>query len=346
MPYKTGAGDPNAICLPSGAGRRESRKQSAKPEDSYFSSHSGSKDSKRSPWFDWTRVKCVSPPNFIGYFTIHFTRTQKTSIRELNAVRVPEKMKLHTPKDVGEAGATPAFDARCVTALHGVAPASAILRRHEEFTETVRTFSNLHYTPGGMHGERRARHTVHPCVHSPVHLEGMRNHISQRGYELHLDTGTTPDWAGATPLLPHHVQSLLDRSSPSRLLRDSVFAPVLRKRDEAGSYAAPPLSEIEVKKVRILFCTSMIATSSPSELLKEHVAMKMRSENEAKVAGEKCRKWAGATPKISGGAAQNFALGRSRPCCSHRRVRKAANDGVHQVRMRTLIMPACKREKN
>jgi len=122
MPYKTGAGDPNAICLPSGAGRRESRKQSAKPEDSYFSSHSGSKDSKRSPWFDWTRVKCVSPPSFIRYFTIHFTRTQKTSIRELNAVRVPEKMKLHAPKDVGEAGATPSFAARCVTVSVGSLP--------------------------------------------------------------------------------------------------------------------------------------------------------------------------------------------------------------------------------
>lgn len=101
-----------------------------------------------------------------------------------------------------------------------------------------------------------------------------------------------------------------------------------------------------MKKVRILFCTSIIATSSPSELLKEHVAKKMRSENGAKVAGEKCRKWAGATPKISGGAAQNFALGRSRPCCSHRRVRIAVNDRVNQARMRTLIMSACKKEKD
>ncbi len=122
MPYRKGAGKPEAFCLPSGAGRRGSRKQSAKPEDSYFSSHSGSKDSKRIPCFDRTRVKCPSPPNFIRYFTIHFTRPQKASIRELNAVRVPEKIKLHAPKDVGEAGATPPFAARCVTGSVGSLP--------------------------------------------------------------------------------------------------------------------------------------------------------------------------------------------------------------------------------
>jgi hypothetical protein len=69
------------------------------------------------------------------------------------------------------------------------------------------------------------------------------------------------------------------------------------------------LSEIEVKEVRIPLCTSVIATSSPSELLKTHVAGKMRSENEAKAVGKNCK------------------------------------DRTNQVRMRALLMRACKKEK-
>ncbi len=122
MPYKTGAGDPNAICLPWVARRRESYKRSAKPEDSHSSCHSGSKDSGRSRWFDWTRVKSPSPPNFIGCFTIHFTRTQKLAIRELNALHVAEKIELQAAEDVDEAGATPPFAARCVTVSVGSLP--------------------------------------------------------------------------------------------------------------------------------------------------------------------------------------------------------------------------------
>ncbi len=73
------------------------------------------------------------------------------------------------------------------------------------------------------------------------------------------------------------------------------------------------LSEIEVKEVRIPLCTSVIATSSPSELLKTHVAGKMRSENEAKAVGKNCRKWAGATPPFGLPSAQMVFRGRSRP---------------------------------
>ncbi len=121
-PYRRCAGDPDAFCLSLGAGRRESGKRSAKPEDSYFSSHSGLKDSKRSPCFDRTRVKFPSPPNFIRYFTIHFTRSHKATIRELNAVRIAEKMELHVAQTPDAAGATPPFAARCVTGLVGSLP--------------------------------------------------------------------------------------------------------------------------------------------------------------------------------------------------------------------------------
>jgi hypothetical protein len=121
-PYKTGAGDPEAICLPREGRRRETRKRSVKPEDSHSCCHSVSKDSGRSRWLDWTRVKSPSLPNFIGCFTIHFTRTQKLLIRELNARDVAEKIELHAAEDVDEAGATPPFAARCVTVSVGSLP--------------------------------------------------------------------------------------------------------------------------------------------------------------------------------------------------------------------------------
>src|SRR5216683_1757143 len=77
----------------------------------------------------------------------------------------PESERGQTPD---EAGATHYKDARCVR----VAPASPILRRHEKFTEIDRTFSNLHCTLRGGHGEQRAEDTVHTRVHPSVRLEG------------------------------------------------------------------------------------------------------------------------------------------------------------------------------
>jgi hypothetical protein len=73
------------------------------------------------------------------------------------------------------------------------------------------------------------------------------------------------------------------------------------------------LLEIEVKKVRILFCTFVIATSSSSGLLKTHAVKKIRSEHDAKVAREKSTKWAGATPPFGLPFAQVVFRGRSRP---------------------------------
>jgi len=95
---------------------------------------------------------------------------------------------------------------------------------------------------------------------------------------------------------PHFGQVLVakrhtGRSSPRHSLRASILL-VSRGREMRRE---AQLSEIEVKEVRIPLCTSVIATSSPSELLKTHVAGKMRSENEAKAVGKNCRKWAGAT---------------------------------------------------
>jgi len=121
-PYKTGAGDPESICLPRERRRRETRKRSVEPEDSHSACRSGSKDSGRSRWLYWTRVKSPSLPNFNGSLTIHFTRTQKLFIRVLKAQHVAEKIELHAAEDVDEAGATPPFAARCVTGSVGSLP--------------------------------------------------------------------------------------------------------------------------------------------------------------------------------------------------------------------------------
>ncbi len=72
----------------------------------------------------------------------------------------------------GRGGSDPTL---CRTVRHGsrgVAPASPILRRHDEITEFGGTFSSLHYTLRRSHGERQRKNTVHRHVHRSVHLGG------------------------------------------------------------------------------------------------------------------------------------------------------------------------------
>jgi hypothetical protein len=86
------------------------------------------------------------------------------------------------------------------------------------------------------------------------------------------------------------------------------------------------LSEIEVKEIRIPLCTSVIATSSPSELLKTHVVGKMRSKSETKAAGKNCRKWAGATPLFRLRAAQKVLGVAPAHCATHAAVRSEGTE--------------------
>jgi hypothetical protein len=45
-------------------------------------------------------------------------------VREINPMHAPKRTELHADRNDGRAGATPPFDARCVTVLRGVAPAT------------------------------------------------------------------------------------------------------------------------------------------------------------------------------------------------------------------------------
>ena len=98
MRNRTGVSYPKEVCSPSGVGRQENPNRSEK----------------------W--VKCSSPTHFITHFTIHFTRIERPSLREINALHVAEKIGLHAAEILSEAGATPPFAARCVTGSVGSLP--------------------------------------------------------------------------------------------------------------------------------------------------------------------------------------------------------------------------------
>lgn len=119
MPFKTGASEQKAICTSLGARRRDSHQRPAKQEDAHFSNHCGSKESRRSAWFDWRSVKSHSPSSFTSYFTIHFTWTQQVLLREINALHVAARIDWYAAQTVDEAGATPPFAARCVSGSWG-----------------------------------------------------------------------------------------------------------------------------------------------------------------------------------------------------------------------------------
>src|SRR6266852_9087831 len=81
---------------------------------------------------------------------------------------------------------------------------------------------------------------VHPVVHRSVHLRGERNLLEalrlRMTRQLILDTGKTPEWAGATPLRCHRNRG--GRSSPvnrERLCSPCVCpSPVKPRRDKEG----------------------------------------------------------------------------------------------------------------
>jgi len=68
--------------------------------------------------------------------------------------------------------------------------------------------------------------TVHPAVHRSVHLLGEGKPYGALWLRftrrLILDTGKTPEWAGATPLRCHGNRG--GRSSPTSRTRDSFVA--------------------------------------------------------------------------------------------------------------------------
>ncbi len=163
-----------------------------------------------------------------------------------------------------------------------------------------------------VNSARKTRFTL--AFTHPFASKAMRSYTEYRGCpsyhdEFGREENTELGWSD--PLLAKCLwpKDHTGRSSPRHSLHASIS--LLSRGREMRQEAK--LSEIEVKEVRILLCTSVIATSSPSELLKTHVARKMRSENGAKVAGKKSRKWAGATPLFRLRAAQKVFRGRSRP---------------------------------
>jgi len=74
-------------------------------------------------------VKCASPPNFTPCnFTDHFILGRAQHKRNHSDQR-SRRTKSHAAQNLPEAGATPPFDAPCVKAHPGVAPASAYRNR-------------------------------------------------------------------------------------------------------------------------------------------------------------------------------------------------------------------------
>jgi hypothetical protein len=82
-PYRTRTGDPEAICLPRRARRRDSRKWPTKPGGFPFFLAFSFKRERENP----------STPKFMWYLAIHFTQTQKPSIRGISALHVAVKLE-------------------------------------------------------------------------------------------------------------------------------------------------------------------------------------------------------------------------------------------------------------
>jgi len=88
-------------------------------------------------------------------------------------------------------------------------------------------------------GERSMKDTVHPAVHRSVHFCGerklcgaLRLRFTRR---LILDTGKTPEWAGATPLRCHGTRG--GRSSPTRILDEEEFRSAMHGCTESSMTA-------------------------------------------------------------------------------------------------------------
>ena len=174
MRNRTRVSYPKEVCSPSGVGRQENPNRSEK----------------------W--VKCSSPTHFITHFTIHFTRIERPSLREINALHMAEKIGLHAAEILSEAGATPAFDARCVTALHGVAPAS--------LTVKIETLDGEEFICTGSRDGFPVKKVRFSFCTSEIATSSLcRKRISRESKNLGENARTkiasekTKNWAGATP---------------------------------------------------------------------------------------------------------------------------------------------------
>ena len=148
-------------------------------------------------------------------------------------------------------------------------------------------------------GERYMKYTVHPAVQRSVHLSsegkshGARKLRFTRG--LILDTGKTPEWAGATPLRCHGNRD--GRSSPRSRTRDSfafagVRSEITDRADEEGKNCS-----LHFAFCHLLHPVMQVAVRKKS---------RMSDITNAKVTLKKRVNRAGATPLLGGPSAQKF----------------------------------------
>jgi hypothetical protein len=143
--------------------------------------------------------------------------------------------------------------------------------------------------------------TVHAAVHRSVHLFGkgksygaLRLRITR---PLILDTGKTPEWAGATPLRCHGNRG--GRSSPPKGSRQQKEAPCA-----AASSENPGGASEEGKNCSLRFWASLI--SSPNEAGSCQKRRGMSDMTNRKVTEKKRLNRAVATPLFGGPSAQKF----------------------------------------
>ncbi|HEY2547962.1 MAG TPA: hypothetical protein VGI46_17960 [Candidatus Acidoferrum sp.] len=71
-----------------------------------------------------------------SYFTSHFTPEERASIYQTIQIEALGRAELHVAETLYEAGATPPFDARCVTVAVGSLPPHESTEANEKSTET------------------------------------------------------------------------------------------------------------------------------------------------------------------------------------------------------------------
>jgi hypothetical protein len=143
--------------------------------------------------------------------------------------------------------------------------------------------------------------TVHAAVHDSVHLFGEGKFYGALRLRftrpLILDTGKTPEWAGATPLRCHG--NCGGRSRPrkgSRQQKKACGAAVSRENPEGAGE--------EGKNCSLRFWVSLI--SSPNEAGSCQKRRGMRDMTNGKVTEKKGPNRAVATPLFGGPSAQEF----------------------------------------
>lgn len=298
-PYKTGIGDLEAMCLHWRARRRGSRKRPARPARFPIFLGFSFKKEREKPLVRLDKGEEDFTRQLHGalHHSLH-PHPETIYSRNQRIIRREEDRPVRGPNP-GEAGATPAFDARCVTALHGVAPAS--------LTVKIQTLDGEEFIcTGSRNGFPMKKVRFSFCTSEIATSSLCRKRISRESKNLGENAKTkiasekTKNRAGATPLFRlSAAQKVVLGSLPPVLFRSWLCELRCRPSGELViEYPVHPCVHLRVHSARgcIAFKRKCFAYFS---LCFVHFA--------------KVQSWAGATPL----RCRRIRAGRSSPTDVH-----------------------------